>query len=161
MSKKTKPAPNTRIADNKKAAYNYFFEEQFEAGLVLEGWEVKSLRQGRVQLTDGYVVIRNGEMFLFGAQIIPLGSASTHVVPEERRTRKLLLNREEIDRLTGQVERKGYTLVPTALYWKHNLAKVELGLALGKKEHDKRDTIKDREWQIEKQRAMRAKNRDA
>ena len=141
------------IALNKRAKYEYKF--------MLQGWEVKSLRAGRANITDAYAIIRKGEMFLFGAQIIPLQTASTHVVPEERRTRKLLLNRDEIDRLTGQIERKGYTLVPTALYWKNNLAKIELGLALGKKEHDKRDTIKDREWQIEKQRTMRAKNRDA
>jgi SsrA-binding protein len=161
-SKKDKDDSHTgTIALNKRAKHEYKFDQRIEAGLALQGWEVKSLRAGRANITDAYAIIRNGEMFLFGAQVIPLGSASTHVVPEERRTRKLLLNREEIDRLTGQVERKGYTLVPTALYWKHNLAKVELGLALGKKEHDKRETIKDREWQIEKQRAMRAKNRDA
>ncbi|MBK6728869.1 MAG: SsrA-binding protein SmpB [Xanthomonadales bacterium] len=164
MSKNKKDKDDSHsgtIALNKRAKFEYKFDERVEAGLMLQGWEVKSLRAGRANITDAYAIIRNGEMFLFGAQIVPLGAASTHVVADDRRTRKLLLHREEIDRLTGQVERKGYTLVPTALYWKHNRAKVELGLALGKKEHDKRDTIKDREWQIEKQRTMRAKNRDA
>jgi SsrA-binding protein len=149
------------IALNKRARHEYHFDERLEAGLALQGWEVKSLRAGRVNITDGYAIIKNGEVFLFGAQIMPLASASTHVVPEERRTRKLLINRKEIDRLVGQVERKGYTLVPTALYWKNNRVKVELGLAQGKKEHDKRDAVKDREWQIEKARALNARNRDA
>ncbi|MBI2396360.1 MAG: SsrA-binding protein SmpB [Xanthomonadales bacterium] len=139
MSKNKKDKDDSHagtIALNKRAKFEYKFDERIEAGLMLQGWEVKSLRAGRANITDAYAIIRNGEMFLFGAQIIPLGAASTHVVPEERRTRKLLLKRDQIDRLTGQVERKGYTLVPTALYWKHNLAKIELGLALGKKEHD-------------------------
>ena len=161
-SKKDKDDSHTgTIALNKRAKHEYKFDQRIEAGLALQGWEVKSLRAGRANITDAYAIIRNGEMFLFGAQIIALGAASTHVVADDRRTRKLLLHREEIDRLTGQVERKGYTLVPTALYWKHNRAKIELALALGKKEHDKRDTIADREWLIEKQRTMRAKNRDA
>ena len=109
---------SSRIADNKKAAYNYFFEERFEAGMVLEGWEVKSLREGKVQLTDGYVVIRNGELFVVGCQINPLKSASTHVNPDSVRTKKLLLKKDEIRRLIGKVEQKGYTLVPLNLHWK-------------------------------------------
>jgi SsrA-binding protein len=143
------------IAEQAREA-QYRFDERIEAG-IMRGWEVKSLRAGRANITDGYAIIKNGEIFLFGAQIIPLSAASTHVVPEERRTRKLLMHRAEIDRLVGQVERKGYTLIPTALYWKNNNAKLEIGLAQGKKEHDKRAAEKDREWQIEKQRTMRAK----
>ncbi len=149
------------IALNKRSRHEYHFDERVEAGIALQGWEVKSLRAGRVNITDGYAIIKNGEMFLFGAQIMPLGSASTHVHPEERRTRKLLLKRKEIDRLIGQVERKGYTLIPTAMYWKTNLVKIELGLGTGKKDHDKRDAVKDREWQIEKARTLNARNRDA
>ncbi|MBK8283469.1 MAG: SsrA-binding protein SmpB [Ahniella sp.] len=152
---------DSTIALNKRAKHEYRFDERIEAGLALLGWEVKSCRAGRANLSDGYAIIKNGEMFLFGAQIIPLSSASTHVFPEERRTRKLLLKRVEIDRLVGQVERKGYTLIPTAMYWKNNRVKIELGLAQGKKEHDKRDDLKEREWEREKQRVMRAKNRDA
>ncbi len=159
MNKKTKPAPNTRIADNKKAAYNYFFEEQFEAGLVLEGWEVKSLRQGRVQLTDGYVVIRNGEMFIIGLQINPLHTASTHVNPDKVRTKKLLLHKAQIQRLIGKVEQKGYTLVPLNLHWRDNKVKCEIALAKGKAEHDKRDTIKEREGKREVERAMKSRQR--
>lgn len=152
-------ARDTNIAQNKRARHEYFIEERFEAGLVLEGWEVKSLREGKMQLTDAYAIVKNGEIFLFGAQIQPLLSASTHVVPEARRTRKLLLSRAEIDKLVGQVERKGYTLVPLSIYWKGSRAKLELGLARGKAEHDKRATEKDREWDREKQRVLRAKNK--
>ncbi|MBK6999699.1 MAG: SsrA-binding protein SmpB [Rhodoferax sp.] len=159
MSKKTKPAPNTRIADNKKAAFNYFFEERFEAGLVLEGWEVKSLRLGKVQLTDGYVVIRNGEMFIIGLQINPLHTASTHVNPDKVRTKKLLLHKAQIQRLIGKVEQKGYTLVPLNLHWKDNKVKCEIALAKGKAEHDKRDTIKEREGKREVERAMKSRQR--
>ena len=151
-----KPA---RIADNKKAAYNYFFEERFEAGLALEGWEVKSLRAGKVQLTDGYVVIRNGELFLIGCQINPLKTASTHISPDSVRTKKLLLHKEEIRRLIGKVEQKGYTLVPLNLHWKNGFVKCEIALAKGKAEHDKRDTIKDREGKREVERAMKSRNR--
>ncbi len=151
-----KPETATRIADNKKAAYNYFFEERFEAGLVLEGWEVKSLRQGKVQLTDGYVVIRNGELFLIGLQIMPLGTASTHISPDKVRTKKLLMHREEIQRLIGKVEQKGYTLVPLNLHWKNGKIKCDIALAKGKAEHDKRDTIKDREGKREVARAMKS-----
>jgi len=150
---------SSRIADNKKAAYNYFFEERFEAGIVLEGWEVKSLREGKVQLTDGYVVIRDGELFVVGLQINPLKSASTHVNPDSIRTKKLLLHKEEIRRLTGKVEQKGYTLVPLNLHWKDGKVKCEIALAKGKAEHDKRSTIKDREGKREVERAMKSRSR--
>ena len=154
-----KPETSTRIADNKKAAYNYFFEERHEAGMVLEGWEVKALREGKVQLTDGYVLIRGGEMFVMGCQINPLKSASTHVNPDSIRTKKLLLHKEEIRRLTIKVEQKGYTLVPLNLHWKDGKVKCEIALAKGKAEHDKRDTIKDREGKREVERAMKSRNR--
>jgi SsrA-binding protein len=154
-----KPETASRIADNKKAAYNYFFEERLEAGLVLEGWEVKSLREGKVQLTDGYVVIRNGELFIIGLQIQPLNTASTHISPDKVRTKKLLLHREEIKRLIGKVEQKGYTLVPLNLHWKAGNIKCEIALAKGKAEHDKRDTIKDREGKREVERAMKVHRR--
>jgi len=155
---KPKEQDNT-IALNKRARHEYHIEERLEAGLVLEGWEVKSLREGKIQLTDAYAIVKNGEIFLFGAQIQPLLSASTHVVPEARRTRKLLLSRGEIDKLIGQVERKGYTLIPLSMYWKKRRAKLELGLARGKQEHDKRASEKEREWDREKQRVLRVKNR--
>ena len=171
VSPPTKPKPTaakaksdakpvqTRIADNKKAAFNYFFEERFECGMVLEGWEVKSLRAGKVQLTDGYVVIRNGELYLIGCQINPMHTASTHVNPDNVRTKKLLLHREEIDKLIGKVEQKGYTLVPVNIHWKAGKVKCEIALAKGKAEHDKRDTIKDREGKREVERAMKQHNR--
>lgn len=154
-----KPDTSSRIADNKKAAFNYFFEERFEAGIVLEGWEVKSLREGKVQLTDGYVVIRNGELFIIGLQINPLGTASTHISPDKQRTKKLLMHKEEIKRLIGKVEQKGYTLVPINLHWKNGKVKCEVALAKGKAEHDKRDTIKDREGKREVERAMKSRQR--
>ena len=154
-----KPEPSPRIADNKKAAYNYFFEERFEAGMVLQGWEVKALREGKVQLTDGYVVIRQGELFLIGCQINPLRTASTHVNPESQRTRKLLLHKDEIRRLIGKVEQKGYTLVPINLHWKAGKVKCDMALAKGKAEHDKRDTIKDREGKREIERVMKTRHR--
>ena len=149
---------DSTIAQNKRARHEYHIDEHYEAGIALEGWEVKSLRAGRINLGDAYAIVKNGEIFLFGASIPPLLSASTHVVADDRRTRKLLLNRSEIDKLIGAVERKGYTLVPTALYWKHNRVKVELGLAKGKQDHDKRAAEKERDWNREKQRAMRARN---
>ena len=152
-------ALNTRIADNKKAAYNYFFEDRFECGMVLEGWEVKSLREGKVQLTDGYVVIRNSELFLIGCQINPMHTASTHVNPDNIRTKKLLLHREQIDKLIVKAEQKGYTLVPLNLHWKGGKVKCEIALAKGKAEHDKRDTIKDREGKREVDRAMKERKR--
>ena len=154
-----KPEASTRIADNKKAAFNYFFEERFEAGMVLEGWEVKALREGKVQLTDGFVIVRDGELFVVGCQINPLKSASTHVNPDAVRTKKLLLHKEQIKRLTGKVEQKGYTLVPLNLHWKNGKVKCEFALAKGKAEHDKRDTIKDREGKREVERAMKSRNR--
>jgi SsrA-binding protein len=157
MATKTEPA--TRIADNKKAAYNYFFEEKFEAGMVLQGWEVKALREGKVQLTDGYVVVKGGELFVIGCQINPLKTASTHVNPDAVRTKKLLLHKDEIRRLIGKVEQKGYTLVPLNLHWKAGKVKCEIALAKGKAEHDKRDTIKDREGKREVERAMKSRNR--
>lgn len=154
-----KPDTATRITDNKKAAFNYFFEERFEAGIVLEGWEVKSLRAGKVQLTDGYIVIRDGELFLIGMQIQPLGTASTHISPDKQRTRKLLMHKDEIKRLIGKVEQKGHTLVPINLHWKAGKIKCEVALAKGKAEHDKRDTIKDREGKREVERALKSRQR--
>ena len=154
-----KPALPARIADNKKAMFNYFIEERFEAGMVLEGWEVKAAREGKVQLTDGYVVIRDGELFVIGCQINPLRTASTHVRPDAVRTKKLLLHKDEIRRLVGKVEQKGYTLVPLNLHWKNGKIKCEIALAKGKAEHDKRDTIKDREGKREVERAMKSRHR--
>jgi SsrA-binding protein len=148
-----------RIAENKKAAYNYFFEERYEAGLVLQGWEVKALREGKVQLTDGYVVVKDGELFVIGLQINPLSTASTHVSTDATRTRKLLMHKDEIRRLVGKVEQKGYTLVPLNLHWKAGKVKCEVALAKGKAEHDKRDTIKDREGKREVERAMKGRHR--
>ena len=156
---KLKADPSARIADNKKALFNYFIEERFEAGMVLEGWEVKSVREGKVQITDGYVVIKHGELFLLGCQINPLGSASTHVRPDSVRTKKLLLKKDEIRRLVGKVEQKGYTLVALNMHWKNGKVKAEIGLAKGKAEHDKRDTIKDREGKREVERAMKSRAR--
>ena len=149
------------IALNKRARHEYHLEERFEAGLVLQGWEIKAIRAGRGNMTDAYAYVRDGEIFLIGAQITPLIQASTHTVPEDRRQRKLLLHRREIDKLIGRVERDGYTLVPTAMYWSKNKIKLEIALAKGKQNHDKRDTAKERDWAREKQRAMRAHNRNA
>ncbi|BBL72135.1 SsrA-binding protein SmpB [Methylogaea oryzae] len=146
---------NDVIALNRQATHDYFIEDRFEAGLVLHGWEVKSLREGRAQLKESYVVIKDGEAFLFGCHISALLSASTHVHPEALRTRKLLLHREELSRLIGAVERKGYTLIPLKLHWKRGRAKLEIGLAKGKKLHDKRATEKDRDWQREKEQLMK------
>lgn len=164
MSKKSakdKANGGGTIALNKRARHEYHIDERHEAGIALQGWEVKSLRAGRINFGDAYAIVRNGELYLFGASIVPLISASTHVVADDRRTRKLLLHRAEIDKMIGAVERKGYTLVPTALYWKKNRVKIEIGLARGKKEHDKRAVEKDRDWGREKQRAMRAHNKQA
>ena len=143
------------IALNKRARHDYTIEDRFEAGLVLEGWEVKSLRAGRGQLQDSYVYIKSGEAWLLGMNITPLLSASTHINPQHVRTRKLLLNRHEINRLIGAVERKGYTVVPLAMYWKNGRVKVEIALGKGKQSHDKRASDKDRDWQREKQRILR------
>jgi len=156
-AKDKKPAP-AKIAVNKKARFDYSIEDTFQAGLVLEGWEVKSLREGRAQITESYVHVRNGEAWLLGAQITPLGTVSTHFRPDPTRTRKLLLNRHELDRLIGAVERKGYTLVPLNLHWSKGRAKLDIGLAKGKKSHDKRATEKDRDWKRQKGRLMKSLN---
>jgi SsrA-binding protein len=157
MSKK--PASTGRIAENKKASFNYFFEERYEAGVVLQGWEVKALREGKGQLTDGYVVIKDGELFVIGLQIVPLKTASTHVSTDATRTKKLLMHKDEIRRLIGKIEQKGYTLVPLNLHWKDGRVKCEIALAKGKAEHDKRHTIKDREGKREVERAMKERHR--
>ncbi|BAP57108.1 SsrA-binding protein [Thioploca ingrica] len=154
MKKKSNNHSNT-ICLNKKAGFDYFLQERFEAGLVLKGWEVKSLRAGRVQLRDTYVLLKNGEVWLLGAVITPLPTASTHIQPDPQRTRKLLLHRQELNKLIGAVERKGQALIPTAMYWKQGRAKLEIALAKGKKEYDKRETEKDRDWQREKERLFK------
>ncbi len=154
--KKTKPQSST-IAQNKKARHDYFIEERLEAGIALEGWELKSLRAGRAQLKESYVNLKQGEVFLVGAHISPLASASTHIQANPTRARKLLLHRQEIGRLIGAVERKGYTLVPLALYWKHGRVKLEIALAKGKQAHDKRASIKQREADRERQRALKSR----
>jgi len=164
MSKKSgkdKANGGGTIALNKRARHEYHFEDKFEAGLALQGWELKSIRAGRANITEAYAVVRDGELFLFGAQITPLIQASTHVVADDRRTRKLLLHRREIDTLIGRVQRDGFTLVPTALYWKGNKVKAELALAKGKQTHDKREASKERDWDREKQRVLRKHNKDA
>jgi len=155
MAKKPEKRQSSTIALNKKAKHDFFIEDKFEAGVALQGWEVKSLRAGRVQMRDGYVVLQNGEAYLTGVLITPLQTASTHIRPEQNRSRKLLLNRRELDRLVGAVERQGYTVVPTAMYWKHNRVKVEICLAKGKQQHDKRATLKDKDWAREKQRVLK------
>lgn len=154
--KAKKKAPSNTIALNKKAKHDYLIEERFEAGLVLEGWEVKSLREGRTQIKEGYVFVKNGEVWLSGVHISPLLSASTHVDPHPLRVRKLLLNASEISKLIGLTERKGYTLIPLALYWKKGRAKLEIGLGKGKKTHDKRADSKEKDWQRDKQRILKA-----
>ena len=147
------------IVDNKKAFHDYFIEEQFEAGLVLEGWEVKSIRAARVQLKEAYVVVKSGEVFLIGCHISPLPTASTHIHPDPTRSRKLLLKAAEISKLIGKTERAGYTLVPLDLHYSKGRIKLQIGLAKGKKQHDKRAAEKDREWQREKQRLVRSAQR--
>ncbi|HEY0505159.1 MAG TPA: SsrA-binding protein SmpB [Lysobacter sp.] len=149
------------IALNKRARHEYSLEEKFEAGLSLQGWELKAIRAGRANIGDAYAVVLRGEIFLVGSQITPLISASTHVVADDRRSRKLLLHRNEIDTLIGRVQRDGYTIVPTALYWKGNKVKAEIALAKGKQAHDKREASKERDWQREKQRLLRRHNKDA
>ena len=157
MSKnaKKKGTGGATIALNKKATHDFFIEERYEAGIALQGWEVKSLREGRAQIKESYITIKEGEAFLFGAHIVPLSTASTHIHPDPTRTRKLLLHRSELNKLIGLVERKGYTLVPTAMYWKKGIAKLEIGLARGKKQHDKRASEKDRDWKREKERLFK------
>jgi SsrA-binding protein len=149
------PAAPRLIAENRKARFDYFIEERYEAGLSLQGWEVKAMRAGRAQLKEAYVYLRGGEAFLIGAHLSPLPSASTHVAPDPVRTRKLLLRRSELQGLIGAVERRGYTLVPLELYWKNGRAKLQLGLAKGKKQHDKRAVEKDRDWQRDRARLLR------
>lgn len=156
MSKKT--TNDNTIAKNKKALHDYFIEEHFEAGIALQGWEVKALRAGRVQLRDAHVLIRKGEAFLFGSLITPLLSASTHVIPDAQRTRKLLLHKHQIAKLIGASERDGYTLIPLNLYWKGGFAKADIAIARGKKDFDKRQVKKDRDWQRQKARVMKAHN---
>lgn len=157
MSKgKKKAEGGSTIVLNKKASHDYFIEQRIEAGLALEGWEVKSLRAGRVQIKESYVKILHAEAFLIGAHVSPLPTASTHVSPDPTRTRKLLLKRSELNKLIGQTERAGYTLVPTAMYWKRGRAKLEIGLAKGKKLHDKRATEKDKDWKREKERLFKS-----
>lgn len=156
MAKKKANMPGSNvIAQNKKARFEYHLEETFEAGLALAGWEVKSLRAGKAQLTDTYILVKSGEAWLLGCHITPLNTASTHVLADPTRTRKLLLHRREIDQLIGLAERKGYALIPTAMYFKQGRVKVEIGVAKGKKEHDKRRTTKDREWKRQKERIMK------
>lgn len=145
------------LAQNKKAFHDYFVEQKFEAGIALEGWEVKAIRAGRIQLKEAYVIVRNGELFLIGCHISPLLSASTHLQPDPVRTRKLLLHAEEINRLIGSVERAGYTLLPLDMHYTRGRIKLEIGLAKGKKQHDKRETQKAREWEREKQRLLKMK----
>ncbi len=147
------------IVDNRKAFHDYFIEERFEAGIVLQGWEAKSIRAGRVQLKEAYVIVRNDEIFLFGSHISPLATASTHITPDPVRTRKLLLKSEEIKKLSAKVERAGYTLVPLNLHYQRGYIKCEIGLAKGKKQHDKRDTEKQRDTQREIQAVMKQNRR--
>ncbi|HXC59740.1 MAG TPA: SsrA-binding protein SmpB [Steroidobacteraceae bacterium] len=155
MAKDPKENERVLISENRRARHDYFIEERYEAGIALMGWEVKSMRAGKAQLAEGYVVIRQGEIWLIGAHISPLSSASTHVITDPTRARKLLLNRAEIDKLVGNVERSGYTLVPLELYWKSGRAKLRVGLAKGKKQHDKRATEKERDWQRDKAQLLR------
>jgi SsrA-binding protein len=157
MSKKKAEEPNRVIAQNRKAWHDYFIEEKFEAGLALQGWEVKSLRAGRAQLKEGYVVLESGEAFLIGAHISPLAQASTHVEANPTRKRKLLMHREQLNKLIGAVERRGYTLVPLELYWQRGRAKLLVGLGRGKQAHDKREDIKKRETQRELQRVLKTR----
>lgn len=155
MAKQKKKTPENQIAVNRKARHDYFIEETIEAGMALQGWEVKSLREGKAQISEAYVQLRDNEAWLFNAHITPLLSASTHVKPQPTRSRKLLLHREEIDRLVGAVERKGYTIVPLDLHWKGGKAKLTIGYAKGKKLHDKRADKKERDWQRQKARILK------
>jgi SsrA-binding protein len=147
------------IAQNKKAFFDYFIEDKYEAGIVLEGWEVKAIRDNRTNIKEAYVVIMRGEIYLIGCHITPLGAASTHVRPDAIRTRKLLLHSEEISKLIGKVERSGYTIVPLDMHFSKGRVKVQIGLAKGKKQHDKRNTEKEKDWEREKGRIMRAHNK--
>lgn len=157
--KKDKQTPSATIAVNRKARHEYLIGEIFEAGLVLQGWEVKAMRAGKCNLSDAYVTVKDGEVYLFGCQIQPLQTASTHINPDPLRTRKLLLHDREISRIQGSVTREGETCIPLKLFWKHGLAKCEIALATGKKLHDKRDSEKERDWQRERQRLIRSRTR--
>ena len=157
-STKTGSKASTLIADNRRARHDFFIEDTLEAGIELQGWEVKSLRAGRAQISEAYVQLKNNEAWLFGSNMTPLLSASTHIRADPSRTRKLLLHRSEIDRLIGAVERKGYTLVPLNLHWRHGRVKLDIGLAKGKKQHDKRAVQKDRDWQRQKNRLLKSGN---
>ncbi|HEY0208579.1 SsrA-binding protein SmpB [Acerihabitans sp.] len=160
MTKKKAYKPGSAtIAQNKRARHEYFIEEEFEAGLALQGWEVKSLRAGKANISDSYVLLKDGEAFLFGATFQPLMAASSHVVCDPMRTRKLLLNKREISSLFGRVNREGYTVVALSLYWKNAWTKVKIGVAKGKKDFDKREDVKSREWQVDKARIMKNANR--
>lgn len=159
MTGRSKPkseSTSSTITLNKKAKFDYFVEERVEAGLALQGWEVKSLRAGRIQLQDSYVIVKDGEAWLLGALITPLATASTHLYADPTRTRKLLLHRHELHHMFGAIERRGYTVIPLAMYWKRGRAKLEIAIAKGKQSHDKRQTIKERDWQREKQRMFKA-----
>lgn len=160
MSKKSnKTNESGTIATNRKARHDYFLQDRFEGGMALQGWEIKSIRQGKANLTDSYVILKNGEAYLFGAVITPLNSASSHVVCDPERSRKLLLNKRELNKLIGAVERDGFTLIATSMYWKGPWVKLEFYLAKGKREFDKRDDIKDRDWSREKERMMKHSKR--
>ncbi|PCK08743.1 MAG: SsrA-binding protein [Alteromonadaceae bacterium] len=154
MSKKKKP-PSNNIAQNKRARHDYFLEEKFEAGLVLSGWEVKALRAGKGQLTESYVIMKDGEAWLLGAQIQPLPQASTHFVTDPNRARKLLLHAKELAKIKQATEQKGHTIVATSIYWKQHLVKCQIALAKGKQQHDKRQSEKERDWSVQKQRVLR------
>lgn len=155
MAKKNK-VPDNVIAQNKKARFDFFIEQDYEAGLVLQGWEVKSLRLGKVQINESHIIIKYGEAWLLGAQIQPLMTSASHIETDPIRTRKLMLHRKELDKLIGSVERQGYTIVPLSLYWKRNKIKIKIALAKGKKNHDKRETSKNRDWQRDKARIMKS-----
>jgi SsrA-binding protein len=157
QSNKKSGAGGASIAVNRRARHDYFIEDRFEAGMALEGWEVKSLRAGRLSLQESYVVIRNAEAWLVGANITPLQTASTHIKPDPTRSRKLLLHRQELGRLVGSVDRQGYTLVPLDMHWKRGRAKLEIGLAKGKKQYDKRADQKDQDWKRQKERVLKAR----
>jgi SsrA-binding protein len=156
---KSSKTPDTTIVQNKKARHDYFIEDTFEAGMALEGWEVKSMRMKKVQLVDSYVLMKDGEAFLLGCNVQPLNTASTHVIADPGRTKKLLLHQRELAKLFMETQQKGYTAVATKLYWKGHMIKCQIGLAKGKQEHDKRASEKDREWNVEKQRIVRHTNR--
>ena len=157
-NKKSKKQPSNTIALNKKARHEYTLSDKFEAGMSLQGWEIKSIRDGKVNISDCYVFIKNGEAYLLGAEIQPLISASSHVICDPTRDRKLLLSRKELDRIAGAVDRQGYSLIATSMYWKRNWVKLEFCLGKGKKTHDKRADIKDREWKVDQGRLMKQKS---